>query len=351
MSLDHARFVVDLDRWAVEIGGAGSTVAGLAPMPGNAGLSFGFDLHRPDGAPIEPLVIRLAPPGVRRRGNTDVLRQVPLLAALAAAGVPTAPVVWSSGDEAWFGTDAMVQRRLDALPLHMTDPDAGIGPVGGDVTPYLDQAVDVLAAIHAVDPAPLASWGVARSIVEEVDYWTPLLARMPEEWADLARGLRAELLASDPGDHRVGVFHGDYQTHNILYRADGRLSAVIDWEIAGIGAVGLDIGWLAMMVDASCWYAARREAMLVRDDPARLRARYEAATGRALPAFDWYEALACYRYGVIAAHNLYLHRSGRRVDPVSDLMGLGVPHLLERGLELCAVSDRTDGGMRVHGIV
>jgi hypothetical protein len=38
-------------------------------MPGNAGLSFGFDVL--DGS-RHRYVIRLAPHGVRRSGNTDV---------------------------------------------------------------------------------------------------------------------------------------------------------------------------------------------------------------------------------------------------------------------------------------
>ncbi|HIF04834.1 MAG TPA: hypothetical protein EYQ80_05435, partial [Candidatus Poseidoniales archaeon] len=124
-------------------------------------------------------------------------------------------------------------------------------------------------------------------------------------------------LDTDPGEHRTGLFHGDYQTHNLLYDEAGRLVAVVDWEIAGIGPVGMDVGWLAMMVDQSCWHPERAEVALVSEEPARIRRWYEAATGRGLAHFDWYQALACYRYGAIAGFNLHLHRSGRRVDPAN----------------------------------
>lgn len=339
--LDLDRFADDLARWAVAQAGPGSTVAHIGPMPGNAGLSFGFDLVA-DGA-VEGRVIRLAPPGVRRRGNTDVLRQVPLLGALHRAGIPVAPVLWSTDDDSWFGTDVMVQPRVEARPLHTIDPTAGVQPADGDTAPYLRQAVEVLAEVHAVDwRAELATWDEPRSIATEVEFWLPILEKAPEPaWIEQGQELATALLETDPGGHRVGLFHGDYQTHNVLYRADGSLAAVVDWEIAGIGAVGLDLGWLAMMTDESCWYDGRREGMLVREDPHRLQGWYEDASGADLSHLAWYEALAAYRYGVIAALNLRLHRTGRRIDEVSVLMGEGVSHLFTRALELCASTSTT----------
>jgi hypothetical protein len=47
---------------------------------------------------------------------------------------------------------------------------------------------------------------------------------------------------------------------------------------------------------------------------------------------DWCRALACYRFGVIAAFNLYLHRTGRRADSTYERLETSVPVLFERGL-------------------
>src|SRR5688500_18912030 len=105
-------FVANLREWARHHIAPNASVSDVRAMPGNAGVSFGFTVTPPD--PGERFVVRLAPPGVRRRGNTDVLRQVPLLAALTTAGIPVAPVVWSSDDPQWFGTDALVQRFVPA---------------------------------------------------------------------------------------------------------------------------------------------------------------------------------------------------------------------------------------------
>lgn len=323
--------------WAAAHLPAATQVTGVAPMPGNAGLSFGFDARGPEGEVLHSLVIRLAPPGVRRQGNTDVLRQVPLLRTLERARFPVAPLVWAGDDPAWFGTDALVQERLPARHLPMHDPTTGVGRVE-DPASYLRQAVETLAALHRIDwTQGLARWDDPRTIAEEVAFWRRFLPRHPDlAWTTLGEELADRLLATDPGNHRVGLFHGDYQTHNVLFDDDGRLVAVVDWEIAGIGPIGLDVGWLAMMVDQSCWHDERSAVALLSEEPARIRGWYEEAAGHELAHPDWYQALACYRYGAITGFNLYLHQSGRRRDVTNELTGPAAPALFAAGLRLLA---------------
>jgi aminoglycoside phosphotransferase (APT) family kinase protein len=301
-------------------------------MPGNAGLSFGFDVVDAAGEVVRSLVVRFAPPGVRRSGNTDVLRQVPLLRALAHAGIPVAPLVWETGDDTWFGTDAIVQERLAARPLRLWD-GGGAAP---DPAPYLRAAVGVLARIHALDwAAALAGWEEPRPVADEIAFWERLLDKHPEpEWTGAGQRLAAGLLRTDPGRHRTGLFHGDFHTNNVLFDEDARVAAVVDWEIAGIGATGLDLGWLALMTDPSCWHPDQQASMRVVADPALLRADYEAAAGVGVPDLDWYQALACYRFGAIAGFNVRLHRTGRRPDPLYEDMASSVPVFFSRGLEL-----------------
>ena len=60
--------------------GAGSRVANFGAMEdGHAGLTFGFDVFGVAGQPLGSYVLKLAPIGLTRRGNTDVYRQAPLL--------------------------------------------------------------------------------------------------------------------------------------------------------------------------------------------------------------------------------------------------------------------------------
>lgn len=309
-------------------------------MPGNSGLSFGFDVRDADAARVASLVIRLAPPGVRRQRNTDVLRQVPLLGALEGAGVPIAPLVWSTDDESWFGTDAIIQRRLASKPLHMSDPALGIPVAEGDTEPYLQRAATALVDIHSIDwRRSLADWEPVRSPADEIASWWPVVTKSDEtHWVAAAGRLRDALLQTVPQTHPVGLFHGDYQTNNILFDdGDGAITAIVDWEIAGLGPQLLDLGWLSMMTDPSCWDHPQRTVLRVVARPADVLHWYEEAAGAAVAGFDWHRALACYRFGAIAAFNVRLHRTGRRVDATYERMASSVPVLFERGTRLLAV--------------
>lgn len=323
-----------LDAWTRHRFGHAARPKDVRPMPGNAGLSFGFTVDTP-GAEMS-FVIRLAPPGVRRRGNTDVLRQVPLLRALADAGIPVAPVVWSTGDPAWFGTDALIQEWVPGRPLHMFDAASGCATTEPLI--LVRRAVDVLAGIHRVHwRDTLPEWETPREVAEEIDFWLPLMRRAAEgETLAAAVALATRLKATPPAAVRMGLMHGDYQTHNILYDADGAILAVVDWELAGIGAQLIDLGWLSMMTDPAAWAPEHAGRMRVIASPSWLCRRYEEASGAPVDGFEWYRAVACYRFAVIAAFNLRLHRTGRRVDPWYESLASSIPALLEHGGRLVA---------------
>src|SRR5688500_16257414 len=151
-----------LERWAAVHYHEGVGVKGLHPMPGHAGLSFGFTLADATGD-LDKLVVRMPPKGVRRRGNTDVIRQVPLLKALAENDVPVAPVIWWDEDEQWFDVPYFMVRYLRGQTYVVRDPDPvfdGIAP-----TAMFRSAVEALALAHRVDhTVHLAGWEEPRTL-------------------------------------------------------------------------------------------------------------------------------------------------------------------------------------------
>ena len=100
MAIDLAWLFERLELWAAAHYGEHAHVSALETMPGHAGLSFGFTVEHGDSR--DDLVMRLPPKGVRRKGNTDVIRQVPLLLALHADGLPVPRMRWWGDDEHWF---------------------------------------------------------------------------------------------------------------------------------------------------------------------------------------------------------------------------------------------------------
>jgi aminoglycoside phosphotransferase (APT) family kinase protein len=219
----------------------------------------------------------------------------------------------------------------------MHDREMGVDPGPEGVDPYIQRAVRSLADVHRLDwRRLLAGWEQPISSTEEIARWEPVLAKAPEPaWVAAALKLREALLVQPPERGTVGLFHGDYQTNNVLFSpANGNVVAIVDWEIAGIGMQGLDVGWLSIMTDRSFWGPEQQARMQVLTAPDKTKRWYEEASGVALEDFDWYRALAAFRFGVIAAFNVRLHRSGRRVDVNYEILESSVETLFARGLEL-----------------
>jgi aminoglycoside phosphotransferase (APT) family kinase protein len=323
-----------LTQWAQQHSCPGARVAAVAPMPGNAGLSFGFDVV---DCARRRYVVRLAPPGVRRGRNTDVLRQVPLIRCLAEEGVPVARVVWASENEQPFGTDAFIQEFVNGRPLHLTDPALSVRvPSGSDG--MLATAVAALAQIHALGvPESLREWDRPRTVAEEIGFWEAMTPKVTEPaWRSNAERAATALKASAPTEVATGLVHGDFQTNNVLFASDGALVAIVDWELAGIGPQLLDVGWLCMFSDPTCWEDRRASAMRVRADREWIAERYRQGVPGSAPLRDlaWFQGLAAYRFGVIAAYNVKLHRTGKRRDEAWEEVAPSINVLFRRAFEL-----------------
>ena len=305
--------------------GPGAVVGTVEPMKGHAGLTFGFDVEV-DGA-REAFVVRVPPKGVRRSGATDVLRQVPLLQALHTLGLPVAPVRFASDDERWFEVPYFMTERLPGLTFDQRDPDPAFDLQPDAVGDIYCQTLEAMARIHAVDWARhLADWEAPRSLAEEIRFWDPVAEKAAEpRFTEMSRAVREGLLATMPANPSVGLFHGDLHTDNVLFH-EGRLVAVLDWEISGIGANLLDLAWLIMFNDPACWHPIGAPSPLV-PTAQQMQGWYEDARGAAVQDLPWFRALASYRFGVISGFNLRLHRKGQRRDSFWEDTARSIPSL------------------------
>lgn len=316
-----------LDAWARATYGDGAATRDLVVLPGHAGLTYGFAIVDATGAVTEELVLRLPPAGVRRQGNTDVLRQAPLIDALDRAGVPVAPVRFAGDDEQWFGVPYLAVARM---PGRTVSIDAGGEP---PTQRHFDAAVRTLATLHAVAwERELADWSTPQTYGAEVRSWDRAIEKAgPADWRTAADQVRKALIAAEPDSPRVGIVHGDYQFSNLLFEGD-HLVAVLDWEISGIGPQLLDLGWFLVINDQHSW--AHDVALDARPPDEELRCTYGEAAGHDVDRIElrYAKAVAAYRFAAIAALNLSLHRSGRRVDEHWELIAPSIPVLLDRAL-------------------
>jgi len=314
--------------------GAGARLASFAPMEdGHAGLTFGFDVVSRGGEPVGSYVLKVAPPGVTRRGNTDVYRQAPLLRALHGLGLPVPDVPWASPDEDLLGTPFIVMERMPGRIFFVWEPHGSFLSDPTQLEELWLQAARLLARLHLVDwKAVLADWEAPRPLSEELARWAPVLRHAQDPaWLSAGTRLHDTLASAVPDGLPIGIVHGDFQPGNILYEK-GRVKGLIDWELSSIGAQGADVGWLLMMADTEAWDPAFWPVAPVSCNG--LRNAYEAAGGPALTNLNWYQALAHYRLGSIACLNVKLHRTGKRVDPLWERFAPSIAPLFARGIVL-----------------
>ncbi|MGA7994491.1 MAG: phosphotransferase family protein [Bradyrhizobium sp.] len=300
---------------------------------GHAGLTFGFDVVGADGMPLGSYVLKMAPAGVVRRGNTDVYRQVPLLRALKRCGLPVPEVPWASPDEDQLGTPFLVMERLPGRVFVVWEPHASFLRDPAHVREIWLQAAGLLARVHLVDwRQVLRDWEKPRALPEELDRWTKLLRHAEDpDWHAAGAQLGTLLASRMPDEAPVGLVHGDFQPGNILFE-NGKAGGLIDWELASIGAQGLDLGWMLMMIDGLAWHPDWRPVAPI--SAGDLIGSYRQAGGPALLNLEWYQALAHYRLGAIACLNVKLHRTGKRPDALWERFAPSIPFLFARGIAL-----------------
>ncbi len=304
-----------------------------AMADGHAGLTFGFDVVNSIGAAIGSYVLKMAPAGVARRGNTDVFRQAPLLRALKTCGLPVPEIPWASPDEDQLGTPFLVMERMPRRVFLVWEPHASFSRDLAYLREIWLQAAKLLARVHMIDwQQALPDWEKPRALPEEIARWTKILRHAEDpDWFAAGTRLGTLLASRIPDEAPVGLVHGDFQPGNILYE-NGRADGLIDWELAAIGAQGLDLGWMLMMVDGEAWHPDWRPVAPISAED--LIKSYRGDGGPALLNLEWYQALAHYRLGSIACLNVKLHRTGKRPDALWERFAPSIPFLFARGIEL-----------------
>ena len=148
--------------------------------------------------------------------------------------------------------------------------------------------------------------------------------------------LHARLAESVPAESGAGVVHGDYRLDNVVVDADGRVAAVLDWEMATLGDPLADLGLLLVYWDGLARIGGNAVATAV--NPAAgfppggaLAARYAERRGADLTRLPWYTAFGFFKLAVIAEGIHYRFTQGKTVGAGFEQIGQIVPPLVAYG--------------------
>jgi aminoglycoside phosphotransferase (APT) family kinase protein len=246
----------------------------------------------------------------------DMSREHRIIAALGPVGVPVAPALGLCTDVSVNGAPFYVMGFVEGVQARTEE----------EAEAYLDlparahcglAMIDTLAQIHSVDPdaSGLGDLGrkdgyIARQLRRwYANYQAALESRGGDSLADVG-GIHDLLSADIPEQGPAGVVHGDYKLDNCILSPDGRIRAVLDWELCTLGDPLADLGqFLVYWPEPGERSPLDHAPTLAPGFPTRaeLRARYGEATGRDLSQLDFYVSfaywkLACILEGVYARY-------------------------------------------------
>jgi aminoglycoside phosphotransferase (APT) family kinase protein len=216
--------------------------------------------------------------------DTDLVAEYRVLAALSKLDLPTPRVFGLRRDEDNpFGGQLFVMDHLPGTAPNVwrAADNAALradweGPRGiaRDTVTYLAR-IHSLGADRAPDGLPAVAFADA-------------VRRWRGEYEDAALGREpvleeafAWLDEHEPAPRPSGLVHGDFRAGNLLVR-DGRVTGILDWELAYLGDVRFDVGYLAMPYIAGKHLRAKTDLVAGVADAGWLFAEYERLTGAPL---------------------------------------------------------------------
>jgi aminoglycoside phosphotransferase (APT) family kinase protein len=266
----------------------------------------------------------------------DMARQHAVLAAMgSAADGPPVPAVYElCTDDGVIGDAFFVMARLDGEAFEYVTPDWLQAAPPAVPEAMCRQWIGAVTAVHCLPAATMPA--TARSPADEARHWLQV-AQGAEAPAVLIEVL-GDLVAAPPRPSgAVTPVHGDPKHGNCLWRRDGQLLALLDWEMAGIGEPMTDLGYIAHFYDqGEARLAAAGYELTGWWSKARVVAAWEAATGRAAVDLMRYEALAVAKIAAIIALGYHLFASGRTRDPRFEAWAAVIPGYVDMAARFAA---------------
>lgn len=239
------------------------TIEDLAAIPGgNSRETFRFDarVRRGDAEEVLPMILRKDPPAAASILQTSRLVEHELISALRThTGIPVSESYGCELDPAVFGEAAMVIQRMPGNGH--TSALFNEGPDAHQVDDVVRHLCELLVELHTADISTIDPHGRLsdpRGVGIDTTSWDTYMDSTYEyyvgSYPDLAYDPTAMILLdaaltlrrNKPRPLPLALVHGDFNPANFLY-ADGRVTALIDWENARVGDPREDLGWMVAM--------------------------------------------------------------------------------------------------------
>lgn len=235
----------------------------FAPIPGGFSReTFRFDavVRSAAGEEVLPLILRKDPPkSVAILETSRAIEHDLIEAVRACTNVPVSESLGHEMDPSVFGEPAMIITRAHGNPS--TSDLFNEGPDAHQVDDVVRHLCEVLVELHLTDISDLNVGGAMadpRGVGIDVSSWDAYIDSTCDYYCRSYQDIAFDptvmvmldafltLRRNKPRPLQLSLVHGDFNPANFLY-ADGKVTALIDWENSRIGDPREDLGWMMTM--------------------------------------------------------------------------------------------------------
>jgi aminoglycoside phosphotransferase (APT) family kinase protein len=288
-------------------------------------------------------IVRRPPLGHVQATAHDMGREYTAMSALEGTDVPVPTMYAHCTDDSVLGAPFYVMEQVDGTAYRRA---AELDALGAERTGLIaGRLVEVLASLHAVDPASVGLGGFGRPdgfLERQVRRWGQQLegskTREHPDADELHRRLTARVEAVAADASAVGIVHGDYRLDNCLVGGeDDEIHAVVDWEMATLGDTRTDVALMLVYETLGASGAGDLVSDVAKaqgwPSNAEQLAAYTAASGREPGDMGFHLGLAYYKLAVILEGIHYRYLQGQTVGEGFDRIGEGFDLIIAAGLQ------------------
>jgi aminoglycoside phosphotransferase (APT) family kinase protein len=283
-------------------------------------------------------VVRRPPLGHVLPTAHDMTREFRVISGLRDTAVPVPEAILLCEDPDVVGAQFYVMSFVEGTPYRTADELAELGEQR--TRAIADALVDTLVDLHAVDPATvgLGDFGRPEGFLErQLRRWKKQLDASRSRDLPGIDDLHDRLAAAVPVSGKPSIIHGDYRLDNVLVDGDGKISAVLDWEMSTLGDPLTDLALLVAYAErdkVSLQFVSNASSAPGYPTTDQVVARYAERSWRDVSQLNWYVSFAFFKLAVILEGIYYRHRQGQTVGAGFEGVGAGVPLLITHGNEI-----------------
>lgn len=295
--------------------------------------------YRVTDATGNTVVLRRPPTGHVLATAHDMAREHRIISAVGTTDVPVPRTLGVCNDVGVNDAPFYVMGYVDGVVLDGQAKAAGLSPATR--RKLSEDLIDVMVRLHAVDVDAVGLGDLAKRdayIERQIKRWSTQWANSKQRELPEIDEVERLLRAGVPQQRGTVIAHGDYRFGNCLADVEnGRIAAVLDWELCTLGDPMADIGYLGVYW-SDPGSPARRE-----NDPSGLEGfptyremvdMYESKSGRDCSNIGYYVAFSSWRLAVISegVYARYVHGAMGKQDFDPTPLRRGVELLVEAAL-------------------